>query len=147
MTKNNIILLGSCLIFLLSIIYTGSVFADLPQNIPIHFNLMGEPNQFTHKNNLFLFLGIYVLISAFLLICYHNNTLINLPQKIKDNPLQIKSLLIDLHFNITVLCSYISLQSIRIAQGYISNLGFGVILLLALFVIRTIAIYRKIKKS
>lgn len=147
MSKNKIILLASGLIFSLSIIYIGSVFADLPQNIPVHFNIMGEPNQFAHKNNLFLFLGIYVLISAFILISYRNNALTNLPKRIKDNPLKIKNLIIDIHFIITILFSYIGLQSVRIAQGHISGLGIGVILLLALFIIRIIAIYREVKKS
>lgn len=147
MSNNKIILLASGLIFSLSTIYIGSVFADLPQNIPVHFNLMGEPNQFAHKNNLFLFLGIYVLISAFLLTSYHNNALINLPKQIKDNPLKIKNLIIDIHFIITILFSYIGLQSVEIAQGHISGLGTGVIPLLALFIIRIIDIYSEVKKS
>jgi uncharacterized membrane protein len=66
-------LTGTLLVLLISIIpliYTGSIYSDLPKTIPIHFDINGKPNGYGDKTTLWflvLFLsalsaGIYLLI-------------------------------------------------------------------------------------
>lgn len=52
------------LIILLPLIYTASIYSSLPDTIPTHFGLSGEPDSFGNKSNIWLITVLMAVVSA-----------------------------------------------------------------------------------
>ncbi len=47
-------------------IWVLAIYSDLPQTIPIHYNMAGEPNGWGSKTNIFILLGVLGVLDLFM---------------------------------------------------------------------------------
>lgn len=139
---NRISLIG-IIVYLAYILYT---FTQLPDKIPTHFNLQGQPDDWSSKWIIFVLplvvLGIY---SAFNYLT-QRPYLFNYAQKItEENAADLyrsaKMLLITLRCIIIYTFFFISWQTVRISQGQAEGLGSWFLPLFLCLIIGTIVFY------
>ncbi len=142
MTKNNwasfnkaIKIIGYIAIASLFII-TTFYYPQLPDTIPIHFNIKGEPDGFGSKNTIWVM--PFIALGCFLLINFLNKSphLLNIPVKITEENKEYQYRLISksiLVFNCitTIFLFYINLSIIKFVLGESVGMGtFSVIIYL-----------------
>ena len=105
-------------------------FGDLPDKIPSHFNIKGQPDSYSQKSSIWVLpaLGIFLYLAMHLINRYPH--VFNYPQKItKDNALRHYSLATRmiriLSILITCAFAYLVYASIQTAIGRSSGLGVG----------------------
>ena len=60
------------LIILLPLIYTASIYSSLPDTIPTHFGLSGEPDSFGNKSNIWFITILMAAVSAVVYVLLKN---------------------------------------------------------------------------
>lgn len=136
-------------------IYTIVNYQNLPDKIPVHFGLNGQPDSFGGKKSVWL-LPIIATFNFFLLYFVSKDTsspLLNLPENIKKDPALSGFIVNILQLTIAVLFAVITVESIQVSVGKSAGLSYltEIIVALLLFLVAGIYLYswklRKIEKK
>ncbi|PTD93819.1 hypothetical protein C9439_05740 [archaeon SCG-AAA382B04] len=152
--KHKILLLTLVILTLVSLYITFTNYFELPQEIPNHFNMQGEPDAWSQKSSLLILPGIqvFLILLAFVVYKYPNYAnipstmaLAALPKKTKKEVYEVirDMELITLNI-ISLLFIYIIYQNIEIAKQNIQTINTSIIWL-TLIVLAPIIIYYAIK--
>lgn len=115
-------------------IFTIINFKNLPETIPIHYNLDGTPDGFGSRNTIWFETGLTTVLFLFLMYVSKkpNFPLLNFPQNIKDNPVLTEFVVSILLLIIMLIFADINYESIQNALGKTSGLSSMMHYLLAL---------------
>ncbi len=148
--KHRILLFTLVTLTLVYIYFTFINYSELPQKIPIHFNIQGEPDAWSQKSNLLVLPGIQVLLVILAFVIYKYPNYANIPSTMalaalpKKTKKKVYELIRDLElitFNIVcLLFIYITYQSIEIAKQNINSINTFIIWLI-LIILAPLIIY------
>ncbi len=133
-------------------IFTIINFKNLPETIPIHYNLEGIPDGFGSRGTIWFETGLSSVLFLFLMYVLKkpNFPLLNIPQNIKDNPVLTEFVVSVLLLIIMLIFADINYESISNALGKTGGLSSIMHYLLALlfaFVIGLLVYFFRISKQ
>ncbi|WP_282935299.1 DUF1648 domain-containing protein [Paenibacillus sp. RC67] len=136
----------SILVLLGTFVYLFSIFSELPEKIPSHFNALGEADRWGGKSSLLLLPSIGVILFVGLTILRKYPQLFNYPREVTpDNAVRQYSnallLLSWLKFEIMILFSYIEWSMIRSAGGAMNSLGIWFLPVVLIIVLGSVIIF------
>jgi uncharacterized membrane protein len=143
--ENTLILVaGMGLIF--SITATISSWPALPQRIPSHFNMAGEPDGWSGRSILILLpvvsLTLYLMLTIFSSFPHIYNYPFPITEKNANRQYSLaRSLLLAIDVEITWLFAYIQRTSIQVALGHLKGLGPLFIMIFVSIIFFTTGIY------
>ncbi len=126
----------------------------LPDRIPSHFNILGEPDSWGGKGNLFIAPVIGLIVFGLISLA-SGSTIANYPVTITEENAERQYALsrmfgTALKVWIAVMLAYIEWMMIRIAGGNAQNLGWfaaifpiGIIIIIAVYIMKAFQIKRK----
>ncbi len=139
----NISLLLKILSFLILVfvwINAGTNYGKLPETIPIHYDLSGNPDGFGSRNTIW-FLAIIctaIFVMLFAVSKRPNDPLLNLPQNIKENPILTEFVVSILMLIVMSMFGVIEYESTQNALGErgssATNYLLGLLFLLLIFI-------------
>lgn len=110
------------LLLSIPIIYAGIIYDDLPEIIPIHFDLEGNPNGFGSRSSVFLGPLILGAVGIFTFLLISNLSLIDPKRYKQENGLLFKKLAFMLVIFLTVLGIIIVRSSVSPGNMMIKNI-------------------------
>jgi uncharacterized membrane protein len=136
------------------LVYATVMYSSLPDTIPTHYNLHGEPDGFGNKG----FIWLFPCIAAFIFLIFTNITRfpdgMNYPANVtEENKLRIfaytRFMMQVIVFEIVFFSMYTTIIGAQIAKGNAEGLGTYTVAIFGLIVISTIVSmlmkYRKLK--
>ncbi|GEM_PF-2487142 len=122
------------------IITTILLYPGMPRQIPTHFDLAGQPDQYGSKLILFIVPAMTLVISSFLFSMGFStkfyNSARNAPEIVRQQFVLVRKLVLSMTLVIALLMIYIQSAALSIAAGLIHDLG---VLPLIFFVIMIFA--------
>ena len=110
-------------------------YGDLPEQIPRHFNIKGEPDAWGHKDSIWTFpiLGISLFLIMFFLNKFPH--LFNFPEKItpenaEKNYRKVTRVMRWVNLGTVLLFLFITFQTIQTALGHAEGVGAGLIIII-----------------
>ena len=118
----------SILLLLFGVAYGSLNYASLPQTIPTHFGISGQPNGFGDKYNLLVVIGLNVLVFGLMSLARRYPALINYPfqltPKNEENHFKNAFLMISvMKLFLTLLFGEIIYSTVQTSLGHQSGLG------------------------
>lgn len=114
-------------VYILSVIYLLSVYGSLPDEVPGHFNASGEADRWGNKAELFLLPAIGGGLWLFMTVLSkypHTFNYLNLKEdNIEAQYINGRLMMNVLKNEIVLFFSFITYQTIQIAQGAVDGLG------------------------
>lgn len=139
MIKTHTLLHFSSVLGILAIFtYVGLQYTSLPQEIPIHFDFSGVPDDFGSKKLIWALPILSVLLYFLLRFSAKNKNfpLLNASASVKKNPLIAKTMIYTLLLVSVLIFSNMTYESIAISRGEISQLShISDFLIMSIFVI------------
>lgn len=131
------------LVFLSSVIYLIYVWGDLPQEVPAHYNALGEVDRYGSKWELVILPGVSLFILGLMNLFERFPEWHNYPKRLNDKNAESFYLnsrkLVNQIKNISlIIFAYLLFQSVGIAIGWLKELnswGLSILIFLLLFAI------------
>jgi len=127
-------------------------YSSLPDRIPIHFGFSGKPDGYGDKVWIWLMPGITVVLFLFMDYIRKIPHTFNYPVKITENNVKYqygiaRSMMAGMNFTVVLLFLSIVWNTILVATGKSSQLGFGVVILTFILIFIPIVVYTKAAKK
>jgi uncharacterized membrane protein len=108
--------------------YLAAIWAKLPAQIPVHFNIMGQPNRWDSRNEIFVMMGVVIALYAGISILQRFPQIYNYPfgltpQNIHRQYQLARQLLVLIKIEIVCFLSLIQLGMVNVARGQSQTLG------------------------
>jgi len=121
-------------------------FKDLPNQIPIHFNAVGEPDDYGSKNMIYGIAAVGLAVYGVLFYLNKHPQLLNTPIKIHEENANIQFYLLQkMTRHIATICalgiSYITYKTIMIGLGKAQELNSTVLILFLIALVLPILVY------
>jgi uncharacterized membrane protein len=129
--------------------FTIFAYVQMPETVPVHFNIKGDPDRYGGKSTIFLLAGIGVALVAlfmFLLKSPGNYSKYNYPIKVTpEHQAKVYALSARLMrvimVNILIMFLFITVEIFLIATGKIESTGVWSVILMILLPIAPVAYY------
>jgi uncharacterized membrane protein len=127
-------------------IYLAAIWTKLPAQIPVHFNIMGQPDRWGSRNELFQLFGVMAALYASLSILQRLPHIYNYPfgltsQNVYRQYQLARQLLIRIKTEIVGIFSFIQWTIMQVDRERSHALGISFLLIMMLAIFGTIAIY------
>ncbi|MUK89054.1 DUF1648 domain-containing protein [Ornithinibacillus sp. L9] len=138
-------------IILGNLIYAIISFTSLPDEIPIHFNLAGEADNWGNKALIFILPLMFKVIFLILYFVSKSPSMINYPVKVtEENAIDLYKLgrlvLTIMNVEMALIMTALTVVMIQTAKGNITGTGLLIPIIIALPIITIIIFMIKIKK-
>jgi uncharacterized membrane protein len=122
----------SVILLLVGVVYGSLSYSSLPQTIPTHFGISGQPDGFGNKYNLLVVMGANVLVFGLMSLVHKYPALINYPfhltpeneERHFKNAFRMISVL---KLFLPILFGEIIYSTVQTAQGNQTGLGIGML--------------------
>lgn len=127
-------------------VYLAAIWTKLPAQIPIHFNIMGQPDRWGRQNEIFQLFGVMAALYAGLSILQRFPHIYNYPfgltpQNVYRQYQLARQLLVLIKTEIVGLFSVIQWAIMQVARERSQTLGILFLLIMTIAIFGTIAIY------
>lgn len=136
---------ASLIIMIILLIYTVVNYSSLPPKIPIHYDLYGQPDQWSNKGRIFILPIITIMLWFFLYILYKfYNKIADLGLNTKNKKPSYQSVKLNemfiaiLNFELSMFLSIMGIKDIYNIKG--GNIDLGIFQFLVLAVVLSITI-------
>ncbi|MEN2434438.1 DUF1648 domain-containing protein [Weeksellaceae bacterium A-14] len=130
----NILRFISILVLVALWVYTGVRFPSLPQEIPVHFDFHGNPDNYGSRNMIWIEPVVATLL--FLLLQYVSKNvqspLLNIPQSLRENKWLAEVFVMGMSVVVSVLFLVIGYGSIQVSSGQSATLSYLPLILVGL---------------
>lgn len=129
--------------------FTIYAYMNMPDTVPVHFNIKGDPDRYGDKSSIFLLCGIAVILVAlfmYLIKSPQNYSKYNYPIKVTpENKAKVYALSARLMrvimVNILIMFLFIMVEIFLIATGRIESIGIWSVILMLLLPIAPVVYY------
>lgn len=136
---DHLIIGGTVLLFLASLVYIGVEYSNLPETIPSHFNAKGEADSYGSKSLLWIVSGVFAVVAFGLYFLAKTTSYHNVQLKTKEA--NFRSIAIFMPF-IAIVNSIVVFSMVESAKGPFSFSKWVLPLLLAITVTFLIIMFR-----